>query len=149
LLVERGIMPRSVVTMPAIRAWMEQHPEAGAALRRDNPSYVFFRELRGEGPVGAEGIVLTTERSLAVDRSFIALGIPIWLETDERFAAADPVRRLVVAQDVGGAIKGPVRADLFWGTGSAAAARAGIMNARGRYYLLLPRGVADRLVAGR
>ena len=149
LLVERGIMPRSVVTMPAIRAWMEQHPEAGAALRRDNPSYVFFRELRGEGPVGAEGVVLTTERSLAVDRSFIALGIPIWLETDERFAAADPVRRLVVAQDVGGAITGPVRGDLFWGTGSAAAERAGVMNARGRYYLLLPRKVADRLVAAR
>ena len=149
LLVERGIMPRSVVTMPAIRAWMEQHPEAGAALRRDNPSYVFFRELRGDGPVGAEGVVLTAERSLAVDRSFIALGVPIWVEADERFASADPVRRLVVAQDVGGAITGPVRGDLFWGTGSAAAERAGVMNARGRYYLLLPRGVADGLVVGR
>jgi peptidoglycan lytic transglycosylase A len=149
LLVERGIMPRSAVTMPAIRAWMEQHPEAGAALRRDNPSYVFFRELRGDGPVGAERVVLTAQRSLAVDRSFIALGVPIWVEADERFASADPVRRLVVAQDVGGAIKGPVRGDLFWGTGSAAAARAGVMNARGRYYLLLPRGVADRLVVRR
>ena len=149
LLVERGIMPRSAVTMTAIRAWMEQHPEAGAALRRDNPSYVFFRELRGDGPVGAEGVVLTAERSLAVDRSFIALGVPIWVEADERFASADPVRRLVVAQDVGGAITGPVRGDLFWGTGSAAAERAGVMNARGRYYLLLPRGVADGLVVGR
>jgi len=149
LLVERGIMPRSAVTMTAIRAWMEQHPEAGAALRRDNPSYVFFRELRGDGPVGAEGVVLTAERSLAVDRSFIALGVPIWVEADERFASADPVRRLVVAQDVGGAITGPVRGDLFWGTGSAAAERAGVMNARGRYYLLLPREVADRLVVGR
>ena len=108
---------------------------------------MFFRELRDDGPLGAEGVVLTAERSLAVDRAFIGLGLPIWVEADERFAAADPVRRLVVAQDTGGAIKGPVRGDLFWGTGPAAAARAGGMNARGRYYLLLPRSVADRLVA--
>ncbi len=128
--------------MMTIRDWMNQHPEAGAALRRENPSYVFFRELSGDGPIGAEGVVLTAERSLAIDRAFIALGIPIWLEADERFASADPVRRLVVAQDTGGAIKGPVRGDLFWGTGSAAARRAGVMNARGRYYMLLPRSVA-------
>ena len=145
LLVERGIMPRSQTTMMAIRDWMNHHPEAGAALRRENPSYVFFRELTGDGPIGAEGVVLTAERSLAVDRGFVALGIPIWLEADERFASADPVRRLVVAQDIGGAIKGPVRGDLFWGTGAAAALRAGVMNARGRYYLLLPREVARRL----
>jgi membrane-bound lytic murein transglycosylase A len=127
---------------------MNQHPAAGAALRRENPSYVFFRELPGDGPIGAEGVVLTPERSIAIDRAFIALGVPIWVEADERFASADRVRRLVVAQDVGGAIKGPVRGDLFWGTGGAAAARAGVMNARGRYYLLLPHGVAARLAPG-
>lgn len=149
LLVERGVIPRSEATMMAIREWMNLHPEAGAALRRENPSYVFFRELRGDGPIGAEGVVLTAERSIAVDRAFIALGIPIWVEADERFASAESVRRLVVAQDIGGAIKGPVRGDLFWGTGSGAAARAGVMNARGRYYLLLPRAVAGRLIAAR
>ena len=149
LLVERGIISRSVATMMTIREWMNEHPEAGTALRRENPSYVFFRELRGDGPIGAEGVVLTAERSLAVDRAFIALGIPIWVEAEERFASADPVRRLVVAQDIGGAIKGPVRGDLFWGTGSAAAWRAGAMNARGRYYLLLPREVARRLSAAK
>jgi len=149
LLVERGVMPRSETTMMTIRDWMSGHPEAGAALRRENPSYVFFRELSGDGPIGAEGVVLTAERSLAVDRTFIALGIPIWLEADERFASADPVRRLVVPQDTGGAIKGPVRGDLFWGTGSVAASRAGVMNARGRYYLLLPRAIAGRLGAVR
>ena len=74
-------------------------------------------------PIGAEGVVLTAERSLAVDRAFIALGLPIWLEAEERFAAGRSVRRLVVAQDTGGAIKGPVRGDLFWGTGTAAAWR--------------------------
>jgi len=149
LLVERGIISRSVATMMTIREWMNEHPEAGTALRRENPSYVFFRELRGDGPIGAEGVVLTAERSLAVDRAFIALGIPIWVEAEERFASADPVRRLVVAQDIGGAIKGPVRGDLFWGTGSVAAWRAGAMNARGRYYLLLPREVARRLSAAK
>jgi membrane-bound lytic murein transglycosylase A len=146
LLVERGVIPRSEATMMTIRDWMNEHPGAGAALRRENPSYVFFRELSGDGPIGAEGVVLTAERSLAIDRAFIALGIPIWVEADERFASADPVRRLVIAQDTGGAIKGPVRGDLFWGTGSVAARRAGVMNARGRYYLLVPRSVADRLV---
>jgi membrane-bound lytic murein transglycosylase A len=145
LLVERGVIPRSEATMLTIRDWMNRHPEAGAALRRENPSYVFFRELPADGPIGAEGVVLTAERSIAIDRAFIALGIPIWVEADERFASADSIRRLVVAQDIGGAIKGPVRGDLFWGTGSAAAVRAGIMNARGQYYLLVPRDVAARL----
>ena len=145
LLVERGVIPRAALTMMAIRDWMTEHPGAGAALRRENPSYVFFREVRGDGPIGAQGVVLTPERSIAVDRTFVGLGIPIWVEAEERFASADPVRRLVVAQDTGGAIRGAVRGDLYWGTGSAAASRAGAMNASGRYYLLLPRSVARRL----
>jgi membrane-bound lytic murein transglycosylase A len=86
---------------------------------------------------------------MAVDRAFVALGIPVWLEADERFAAAAGVRRLMVAQDTGGAIKGPVRGDVFWGTGEAAGNRAGGMNASGKYYLLLPRAVARRLAPGR
>jgi len=145
LLAERGVVPRAAVTMMAIRDWMKQHPAAGAALRRENPSYVFFRRVPEDGPVGAEGVVLTPERSLAVDRTFVGLGIPVWVEADERFASAEGVRRLVVAQDTGGAIKGPVRGDLFWGTGNAAGSRAGAMNATGRYYLLLPRHLAERL----
>lgn len=149
LLLERGLIPRAQLTMASIRAWMQQHPVAAAALRREDPAYVFFREIHGDGPVGAEGVVLTAERSLAVDRAFVGLGIPIWLEADERFARADGVRRLVVSQDTGGAIKGPVRGDFFWGTGNAAGSRAGEMNAAGRYYLLLPRAVARRLAPGR
>jgi membrane-bound lytic murein transglycosylase A len=148
LLIERGVIPRDKLTMAAIRDWMKQNPEAGAALRRENPSYVFFREIGGEGPIGAEGVVLTPERSMAVDRAFIGLGVPIWLEADERFARAASVRHLMVAQDTGGAIKGPVRGDVFWGTGDAAAERAGVMNARGRYYLLVPRSVVSRLAPG-
>ena len=145
LLIERGDMPRNKLTMAAIRSWMKQNPEAGAALRREDPSYVFFREIKGDGPIGAEGAALSAERSIAVDRKFVALGIPVWLEADERFAAADSVRRLTIAQDTGGAIKGPVRGDVFWGTGEAAGSRAGIMNAGGRYYLMLPHAVARRL----
>jgi membrane-bound lytic murein transglycosylase A len=149
LLIERGEIPRAQLTMPAIRAWMRRYPAAGAMLRREDPSYVFFREIRGDGPIGSEGVVLTAERSLAVDRSLIGLGIPIWLEADERFAPDERVRRLLVAQDTGGAIRGPVRGDVFWGIGPAAGSRAGVMNARGRYYVLLPRAVANRLAPGR
>jgi len=149
LLIERGEIPRDKLTMPAIRFWMVRDPDGGRALRRENPSYVFFREIRGDGPIGAEGAVLTAERSIAVDRTYIALGVPVWLEADERYANAESVRRLLVAQDTGGAIKGPVRGDVFWGTGGAAGVRAGVMNARGRYYLLLPRSVARRLVPAR
>jgi membrane-bound lytic murein transglycosylase A len=126
LLIERGVIPRDKLTMAAIRSWMKQNPEVGAALRREDPSYVFFREIKGDGPIGAEGAALSAERSMAVDRAFVALGIPVWLEADERFAAADGVRRLMVAQDTGGAIKGPVRGDVFWGTGEAAGNRAGV-----------------------
>jgi membrane-bound lytic murein transglycosylase A len=149
LLIERGVIPRNKLTMPAIRSWMRQDPKAGAALRRENPSYVFFREVKGDGPIGAEGVVLTGERSIAVDHAFLAFGMPVWLEADERFGAGDRVRRLMVTQDSGGAIKGPVRGDVFWGTGDAAGMRAGVMNASGRYYVLLPRAVARRLAPGK
>ena len=120
-----------------------QHPEAAEKLRRENPAYVFFSEREGDGPVGYQGAVLTAERSLAVDRAFIPLGVPIWLDAKERFIAG-ATRRLAVAQDTGGAIKGPVRGDLFWGSDESAASAAGAMNAMGRYYLLLPLVVAPR-----
>jgi membrane-bound lytic murein transglycosylase A len=135
LLVERSALPKDGVSMQAIRAWIKAHPDEGKALMDENPSYVFFREMKGEGPVGAQGVVLTAGRSLAVDREFVPLGVPIYLD------AGDDLRRLVIAQDTGGAIRGPVRGDLFWGAGAEAEARAGTMKARGRYYLLLPKTV--------
>ena len=133
--------------MDAIRRWMGDNPKKGAALRRENPSFVFFREISGDGPLGAQLVPLTAGRSLAVDRAFIPLGAPIWIDVRQRFAPHDTIRRLVVAQDTGGAIKGPVRGDLFWGHGKEAASGAGAMNARGHYYLLLPNAVAARLGA--
>jgi membrane-bound lytic murein transglycosylase A len=144
LLVERGEASLKELTMETLRGWIAAHGEAGLALMRENPSYVFFKEIPADGPLGSEGAVLTAQRSLAVDRDYIALGVPLWLDARERFAGG-LLRRLVIAQDTGGAIKGPVRGDLFWGSGAAAGAAAGAMNASGRYYLLLPRAVAARI----
>jgi membrane-bound lytic murein transglycosylase A len=147
LLVERGELSREDVSMQSIRAWLAAHPGQAAALMDENPSYVFFRELSGDGPLGAEGVVLTAGRSLAVDRSFLPLGVPLYLDAADPVEASGHLRRLVIAQDTGGAIRGPVRGDVFWGFGKDAASRAGMMKDRGAYYLLLPRAVAARRAA--
>jgi membrane-bound lytic murein transglycosylase A len=139
LLLERGVLTRDNVSMQAIRDWIKANPEAGAALMDENPSYVFFREIIGDGPLGAQGVPLTAERSLAVDRDFVPLGVPVWLDAD---LGGEKLQRLMVAQDTGGAIRGPVRGDVFWGFGPAAAAGAGTMKAVGEYYLLLPKTVS-------
>ena len=141
-LVRRGAMAAEDVSLPAIRAWLAAHADEAAGILRLNPRYVFFRELSGPGPVGAAGVALTPGRSLAVDRAHIALGVPMWLDSHWPGEPARVLRRLVVAQDTGGAIKGPVRGDLFWGRGARAEALAGVMRSAGRYFLLLPRTVA-------
>jgi membrane-bound lytic murein transglycosylase A len=125
--------------MQSIRAWLKANPGEAASVMAQNPSYVFFRELAGDGPLGAEGAVLTPARSLAVDPAFLPLGAPLFVDLDP--GTGERLRRLVIAQDTGGAIKGPVRGDFFWGTGVAAGEAAGRMQAKGRFYLLLPRGV--------
>jgi membrane-bound lytic murein transglycosylase A len=140
LLVERGVMAREEVSLESLRQWLRAHPEDGRHLMNENPSYVFFRELTGEGPIGTQGVVLTAGRSLAVDRQFVPLGVPVWLDAEDNSEPAGRLRRLLVAQDTGGAIAGPVRGDVFWGQGEAAERHAGGMRARGRWWLLLPRG---------
>ena len=112
-----------------------------------NARYIFFREIDGDGPIGAQGVALTTGRSLAVDPKFMPLGAPIWLDTTWP-GTAKPLRRLMVAQDTGSAIKGPVRGDFYWGSGEAALAEAGRMKQDGRYFLFLPRAVAERRRTG-
>lgn len=141
LLIEGGKVPRERMSMQAIRDWLRANPGEAAELMRRNPRYVFFRELDGEGPLGAEGVALTPGRSLAVDRRFVPLGVPLWLDTAD--PDGRPLRRLMVAQDAGGAILGPVRGDVFFGAGEAALAQAGRMQSQGAYYLLLPKAAAD------
>jgi membrane-bound lytic murein transglycosylase A len=124
------------VTMQKIRAWLSEHPESAQKEMNANPSYIFFHILKGNGPVGAEGVALTPARSMAVDPAFVPLGMPLWLDTQDGRGA--PLRRLMVTQDTGGAIKGPVRGDFFWGFGPEAEEQAGAMQSQGTYYLLLP-----------
>ncbi|HXE17563.1 MAG TPA: murein transglycosylase A [Stellaceae bacterium] len=138
LLIERGELTKDQVSLDSIKNWIRAHPDKGSALLDDNPSYVFFREIKGETPIGAEGAVLTAGRSLAVDRAYLPLGIPVFLDARN---GDENLRRLVIAQDTGGAIRGPVRGDLYWGFGAEAGRGAGAMKARGRYFLLLPKTV--------
>lgn len=151
VMVEREIMPLEEVTMQSIRAWLAESsiPEA-QAMRAQNESYVFFeaREATDEhlGPLGAQGVPLTPGRSLAVDRRFHTLGAPVWVDIEPVGALGGrPVRRLMIAQDTGGAIKGPIRGDVYWGSGAEAGKIAGAMRAEGRLYVFLPRPLAERL----
>ena len=148
-LIKRGILTRENVSMQSIRAWLSNNPATGRALMEMNPSFIFFRELVGPGPLGAMGAPLTPGRSIAVDRGLMPLGAPIWLQSShpgvDPDQAAHSLNRLLIAQDTGGAIKGGVRGDVFWGHGADAAAIAGRMKNAGRWFLLLPIPVADRL----
>ena len=130
--------------MQAIRAWLEANPHQAPGMMAKNPSVVFFTELTdlaaASGPLGAQGVPLTPGRSLAVDRKFLPLGAPIWVDTIAPEPEGErPLRRLMVAQDTGGAIRGPVRGDVFWGAGAEAEHLAGHMKSPGRLFILLPR----------
>jgi membrane-bound lytic murein transglycosylase A len=145
-LIEMGVLTREQVTMPAIRAWLEAHPADAPQIMERNRSYIFFEErpelAPDEGPLGAQGVSLTAGRSLAVDPRYIPFGVPVWLETTAPWPEGDgPLRRLMVAQDAGGAIKGVVRGDVFWGAGERAAAIAGRMKSPGRYAVLVPKAL--------
>src|SRR5258708_7164011 len=140
-LVERGEMKLEEASMQSIKAWAAANPARLQEALNQNPSYVFFRELpaSGDGPVGALGTPLSPEYSIAVDRRFVPLGAPVYLATT--FPLSDePLERLVAAHDTGGAIRGAVRADFYWGSGADAGTRAGRMRQQGRMWLLWPRG---------
>ncbi|TAD90469.1 MAG: murein transglycosylase [Alphaproteobacteria bacterium] len=139
-MVERGLLPRDGVSMQSIRAWLEANPADATAIMNLNPSYIFFRETP-DGPVGAQGVTLVPGRSLAIDPAFLPLGAPLWLDIGDEAAPGGRLQRLVIAQDTGGAIRGPVRGDVFWGTGVDAGERAGRYRQTGSYWLLLPRSV--------
>ena len=155
VLVDEGEMPLSEVSMQSIREWLASaHPASAQRIREANASYVFFRKLEELsddtlGPLGAQSVPLTAKRSLAVDRRFHAMGTPVWLELESDPAALSGgiFRKLMIAQDTGGAIRGPVRGDVFWGAGDYAGEIAGNMRANGRMFVLLPKEVAARLPA--
>lgn len=138
-LIDMGVATTEQMSLQVIRAWMEANPDQRQWLMNLNPSYVFFTIRKGGGPRGALNIELTPGRSLAVDPSHVPLGVPLWLEAENVPVAGGRIKRLVVAQDTGGAIRGPVRGDLFWGAGTGAEEGAGVMKARGRYTMLVPR----------
>ena len=142
LLRERGILPAGGASMQAIVAWMRSNPDQARALMRENPSYIFFKVLTGPGPLGAMGLPVTPLATVAADPNFIPLGAPVHLALDRPEAWG-----IWVAQDTGGAIKGPNRVDTFWGAGEAARQIAGGMAANGQALILLPKGAAARALA--
>ncbi|MDP1526982.1 MAG: MltA domain-containing protein [Rhodocyclaceae bacterium] len=139
-LIDQGELKSHEASMQGIKAWAAANPRRLQELLNTNPSLVFFRELpvTGNGPPGALGIPLTPERSIAVDPRHTPLGAPVWLATT-RPNSDESLQRLMLAQDTGGAIRGPVRADFYWGSGAAPGAQAGKMKQSGQMWVLLPR----------
>lgn len=137
-LVRKGVYNVHQVSAPVIKNWVRRNPIDGLALLNQSPSYVFFREIKSlspsKGPVGAMNRSISPLRTIAVDPAYVTLGAPVWLEKE----GAAPLRRLMVAQDVGSAIKGPQRADIFLGTGDAAGEVAGRIRDTGRMIVLMP-----------
>ena len=139
VLVREGELPADGVSMQSIRRWLAANPSRARGVMDANRSYIFFRLIDGDGPIGAQGVALTPGRSLAVDRGKLPLGAPVWLETRDPLERSRPIRRLMIAQDTGGAIRGAVRGDYFWGAGARAEAAAGEMQEPGTFHILLPR----------
>ncbi len=142
LLRDRGILPPGGANMQAIRDWILANPDQGRELMRENPSYVFFKELTGPGPLGALNVAVTPRATVAADPNFVPLGAPVFLKMDRPEANG-----VWVAQDTGGAIKGSNRFDTFWGAGPEAVAIAGGMSASGEALILVPKGTAARALA--
>ena len=140
-LVERGELPLEKASMQGIQGWARANPDKLTELLNHNSSYVFFRELPADlpGPLGALGVPLTARRSIAVDARYVPLGAPVFLATTMP-NSREPLNRLMLAQDTGGAIRGAVRADFFWGFGDEAGALAGRMRQSGKMWVLLPSG---------
>ncbi|MCA1324030.1 murein transglycosylase A [Herbaspirillum sp. alder98] len=150
-LVDKGEMDLSQASAQNIKAWVKANPARKEELLNSNPSYVFFKEEKlpdpSKGPKGAQGIPLTPQRSIAIDPQHVPLGAPVFLSTT--LPNSDkPLQRLVVAQDTGGAIRGVVRADYFWGFGDEAEDMAGSMKQRGAMWVLLPKTMSVPATAG-
>lgn len=139
-LIDRGELTADQASMQSIKNWARNNLGKLRDLLNSNPSYVFFRELPAglPGPLGAMGVPIAAERSVAIDPKYIPLGAPIFLSTTQPNSQI-PLKRLMMAQDTGGAIKGGVRADFYWGAGNEAGAKAGAMKQQGKIWVLLPK----------
>jgi membrane-bound lytic murein transglycosylase A len=147
ILIEKGIIDKSKMNMHTLKAWLKKNPRQAREIMNMNPSYVFFKKLDISpefGPIGSHGVPLTPERSLAVDTKYIPLGAPLWIDVDHPIDSSR-IQKMLVAQDKGGAIKGIIRGDYFWGFGPYAELNAGSMKSKGSYYLLLPKTYSDNL----
>lgn len=144
-LIDQGELKAEQASMQGIRQWVKTHPLRMQELLNANPSMVFFRELpvEGSGPPGAMGLPMIPEYSIAVDPKTTPLGAPVWLATTRPLSDI-PINRLMLAMDTGGAIRGPVRADFYWGSGNEAGDNAGRMKQKGAMWLLLPKGNAPK-----
>lgn len=146
-LINAGRISRDQASWQNIRKWMENHPEQQNQLLWKNPRYIFFKiRTKTKAPIGSEGVPLTPQHSLAVDRQYIPLGLPLWVDIKGKYVQRRPIRTLMMAQDTGNAINGVVRGDFFWGDGDEAAEKAGKMRNPGRYFILLPNRAAERFV---
>jgi membrane-bound lytic murein transglycosylase A len=154
ILIERNIIPKDQMSMQRIRQWMDENPDGAKELRRQNRSYVFFREVQlsdKDEAVGAQGVPLTPGRSIAVDKSLHVYGTPFFIEGElpiDSEQSKTPFRRLMVAQDTGSAIVGPARADLYFGAGAEAGRVAGRLKNPMRFVILVPKSL-DPVVRGR
>jgi membrane-bound lytic murein transglycosylase A len=154
ILIERGIIPKEEMSMHKIREWMEQNPDGAKELRRQNRSYVFFREVNlsdKDEAVGAQGVPLTPGRSIAVDKSLHVYGTPFFIEGElpiESEQSKTPFHRLMIAQDTGSAITGPARADLYFGAGADAGKVSGRLKHGMRFVMLVPKSL-DPVERGR
>ena len=148
VLIQQGVMTKDKMSMQGIRHYLESHPDQIDSVINQNKSFVFFEKLSDDLAVGVQEIPLTPGYSLAVDRRWVPIGVPIWLNTTRPAYQKNQqkkLQRLMIAQDTGGAIRGMVRGDVFWGAGDKAADIAGKMNNTGYYWVLLPKHSAHLL----
>ena len=154
ILIDRNIIPREQMSMQKIREWMEQDPEGANEVRRQNRSYVFFREVNlsaTDEAVGGQGVPLTAGRSIAVDKALHVYGTPFFIEADlpiETAQSKTPFRKLMISQDTGSAIVGPARADLYFGAGAEAGRVSGRLRHNARFVMLVPKSL-DPVARGR
>ncbi|KTD83025.1 murein transglycosylase A [Legionella waltersii] len=149
VLINKGVMTKDNASMQRIKKYLEAHPKQMDAVINKNKSFLFFKKLSLDGALGSQGVALTPGYSMAIDRKWIPMGTPLWLSTTRPDShdpnVNKPMQRLMIAQDTGGAIRGKVRGDVFWGGGDKATLIAGHMKNEGHYWLLLPLQALDRI----